>query len=50
MGFDVTPELQAKIDTVRDFVRTELYPLEPQFLTRPFDELLPTIKPSCARR
>jgi alkylation response protein AidB-like acyl-CoA dehydrogenase len=44
MGFDVTPELQAKIDTVRDFVRTELYPLEPRFLTRPFDEMLPTIK------
>jgi acyl-CoA dehydrogenase len=44
MGFDVTSELQAKIDTVREFVRTELYPLEPQFLTRPFDEMLPTVR------
>jgi acyl-CoA dehydrogenase len=44
MGFDISPELQAKVDQVRAFVTEEIIPLEPQFLSRPFTELLPKVQ------
>ncbi len=44
MAFDIAPELQAKIDIVRDFMKREIYPLEQKFLSVPFDQFLPEIK------
>ncbi len=37
-------EIPALVQTVRAFVRDELIPLEPQFLARPFRELLPVLQ------
>ncbi len=44
MAFDIAPELQAKIDIVRDFMKREIYPLEQKFLSVPFDQFMPEIK------
>ena len=44
MAFDIPPELQAKIDTVRDFMKHEVYPLEEKFLHRPYNEVLPDVQ------
>ena len=44
MGFDISPDLQVKVDQVRAFVEGEIMPLEPQFLSRPFTELLPKVE------
>src|SRR5438094_371011 len=41
----MTPEtLQKTLATIREFVRTEVLPLEGGFLRRPFRELLPRLK------
>jgi alkylation response protein AidB-like acyl-CoA dehydrogenase len=41
----MTPEkLQATLNTIRKFVQTEVMPLESDFLSRPFRELLPRLK------
>jgi len=39
----VADDVPALVQTVRAFVRDELIPLEPQFLSRPFRELLPAL-------
>ena len=44
MGFDISPELQVKVDEVRAFITEEVIPLEPEFLSRPFTELLPRVQ------
>ncbi len=43
MDFTIEPKLQETLATIRDFVRTELYPLERDFLTQPFTTLLPAL-------
>ncbi len=43
MDFSIDPELQATLDRIREFVREEVYPLESQFMSRPFRELLPAL-------
>ena len=41
----MTPEkLQASLNTIRQFIQTEVQPLENDFLRRPFRELLPRLK------
>jgi alkylation response protein AidB-like acyl-CoA dehydrogenase len=37
-------KLQATLNTIRQFVQTEVLPLESDFLSRPFRELLPRLK------
>jgi len=44
MNFSIPEDIQAMIRTVRDFTEREVFPLEPQFLNGPFDELLPALK------
>lgn len=44
MAFEIPPELEQKIATVREFMRREVYPLEARFLTTPFDKVLPEVK------
>jgi acyl-CoA dehydrogenase len=36
-------ELLGLLDRIKEFLRTEVYPLEPDFLRRPFCELTPTL-------
>jgi alkylation response protein AidB-like acyl-CoA dehydrogenase len=36
-------ELIGLLDRIREFLRTQVYPLEPDFLRRPFRELTPTL-------
>ena len=36
-------ELDSLLQDVRDFLRTEVFPLETEFMRRPFKELLPTL-------
>ncbi len=43
MDFLIDTELQATLDRIREFVREEVYPLESQFMSRPFRELLPAL-------
>ena len=49
MDFSTPPYLQDLIHRVRDFVETELIPLEPRFLNREFSDLLPTLAEKRAR-
>lgn len=43
MDFSIEPKLESTLNIIRDFVRTELYPLERNFLTQPFTNLLPAL-------
>jgi hypothetical protein len=36
-------ELLGLLDRIKEFVRTHVYPLEPDFLRRPFRELIPAL-------
>src|ERR1044071_8958130 len=36
-------ELLGLLDRIKEFVRTHVYPLEPDFLRRPFRELIPEL-------
>lgn len=44
MDFSVPESLQALLASVRDFLRQEVYPLEPELTRRPFRELLPELR------
>ena len=44
MAFEIPLQLQRTVDTVREFMKNEVYPLEPKFLSRPFNEVLPDVK------
>jgi len=37
-------ELLGVLDRIKEFVRTQVYPLEPEFLRRPFRELTPVLR------
>ncbi|HJP92658.1 MAG TPA: acyl-CoA dehydrogenase family protein [Pyrinomonadaceae bacterium] len=37
-------ELLGLLDRIKEFVRTQIYPLEPDFLRRPFRDLVPALK------
>ena len=43
MDFTIEPKLQDTLARIREFVRTELYPLERDFLSKPFTDLLPAL-------
>jgi acyl-CoA dehydrogenase len=43
MDFNLTPELKMTLDTIRDFVREEIVPLEQEFIGRGFNALLPKL-------
>lgn len=43
MDFTIEPKLQDTLVMIREFVRTELYPLEHDFLSKPFTDLLPAL-------
>ncbi len=43
MDFSIPPKLQEMLHKVRQFLITEVYPLEKDLLARPFRELLPAI-------
>src|SRR5213593_2099113 len=41
----MTPEkLSKNLQTIRDFIQSEVFPLEPDFLRLPFRQLLPALK------
>lgn len=44
MDLDISPDLNMILDTVREFVREELFPLETLFLSNEVDLLLPRLK------
>jgi alkylation response protein AidB-like acyl-CoA dehydrogenase len=44
MDLDISPDLKMILDTVREFVREELFPLEKLFLSNEVDKLLPLLK------
>jgi alkylation response protein AidB-like acyl-CoA dehydrogenase len=44
MDFSIPAETQHMVQTVRDFMRREVYPLERDFLHSSFAELLPILK------
>lgn len=44
MGYDISPELEKTLVTIRKFMQEEVIPLEKEFLHRPFAEVLPLIK------
>src|SRR5438067_1501194 len=37
-------DLQTKLQTIREFIEAEVFPLEGDFIRRPFRELLPRLK------
>ena len=44
MDFQPSEKIQVIMEMINEFVDKELIPLEPEFLTRPFSELLPMLK------
>jgi acyl-CoA dehydrogenase len=44
MAYVVTDKLQSILSSIRQFIGTEVYPLEPEFLNRPFRDLLPALE------
>lgn len=44
MTFELSPDLKMILDTMREFVREEVFPLEKLFLSHQFDELLPLLR------
>jgi alkylation response protein AidB-like acyl-CoA dehydrogenase len=44
MTFELSPDLKMTLDTMREFVREEVFPLEKLFLSHQFDELLPLLQ------
>jgi alkylation response protein AidB-like acyl-CoA dehydrogenase len=49
MDFEIPSETQGMVKVIRDFLRQEVYPLEADFLSRPFRELLPALAEKRAR-
>jgi acyl-CoA dehydrogenase len=43
MDFSIEPKLQDTLATIRTFMREEIYPLEREFLSKPFTDLLPAL-------
>ncbi len=44
MDFDPSPRIRDLLATINELVDTELVPLEPDFLSRPFTELIPALE------
>jgi alkylation response protein AidB-like acyl-CoA dehydrogenase len=42
-------ELLGLLDRIKEFLRTQVYPLEPDFLRRPFRDLIPTLNATRAK-
>ena len=49
MDFAISDEMQELLQRVRDFVESELFPLEPEFLTRGFGEMSDVLEEKRAR-
>lgn len=49
MDFSLSEETQRMVQAIREFMRQEVYPLEPEFLSRDFRELLPALAEKRAR-
>ncbi len=43
MDFSIDPKLESTLTAIREFMRAEVYPLECDFLTKPFRDLLPAL-------
>ena len=43
MDFSIAESTQEMLGRIRNFVETELYPLEPEFLEKPFKDMLPVM-------
>ena len=43
MDFSLDPKLHNTLKHIREFMRAQVYPLEPDFLARPFRDLLPAL-------
>lgn len=43
MDFSIEPKLHDTLKHIREFMRAQVYPLEPDFLARPFRDLLPAL-------
>lgn len=43
MDFSIEPKLQSMLEQIRSFMRDEIYPLERDFLDKPFTDLLPAL-------
>ncbi len=44
MDFGISPKLERLLAQIQDFMEAEVLPLEPAFLTQPFDSLLPDLE------
>jgi alkylation response protein AidB-like acyl-CoA dehydrogenase len=49
VDFSLSEETQRMVQVIREFMRQEVYPLEQDFLNRPFRELLPALAEKRAR-
>ena len=44
MDFSVSKKMQTILGMIKEFVQKELIPLEPEFLTKSFSEMLPVLE------
>jgi acyl-CoA dehydrogenase len=49
MDFSISEDTQRMVQVIRDFMRREVYPLERDFLTRSFREMLPALEQKRAK-